>query len=127
VSLVLADTSVWVAHFRRANPVLQRQLTFDQVLCHPLIVLEIACGSPPTPRARTLGDLRGLQQPVVATIDETLTLIEDERLHDSGCGAIDMALLASVLLTVNAQLWTADRKLHTLAARLGVAYTAASR
>jgi len=125
VSLVLADTSVWVAHFRSANAALQSLLGMDQVLCHPLIVLEIACGTPPAPRDRTLGDLKALRPAVVATIDETLNLIETKQLHDSGCGAVDMALLASVLLTPDALLWTADKSLGALAARLGVAFIAA--
>jgi hypothetical protein len=126
VTLVLADTSVWVAHFRRANALLQSLLAMDQVLCHPLIVLELACGTPPAPRERTIGDLKKLQQAIVATTDETLTLIERERFHDSGCGAIDMALLASVLLTPDTLLWTLDKKLGALAARMGVAFSAAS-
>jgi len=126
VTLVLADTSVWVAHFRRASPVLQSLIAMDQVLCHPLIVLELACGTPPVPRERTIGNLKKLQQAVVATTDETLDLIEREQFHDCGCGAIDMALLASVLLTPDTWLWTLDKKLAALAAGLGVAFKAAS-
>jgi predicted nucleic acid-binding protein len=124
VSLVLADTSVWVDHFRRADPVLQSLLERDEILCHPLILLEIACGTPPAPRARTLSDLRGLRQAVVATVDEALALIEAKQLHNTGCGAVDMALLASVLLTPEALLWTTDKKLAALAARAGVAFSA---
>lgn len=121
MTLVLVDTSLWIGHFRRANPVLKSLLAMDQVLCHPLIVLELACGTPPAPRARTLGDLRMLRQAVVATTEETLALVEKEQLYDSGCGAIDVALLASVLLTPDARLWTADKSLDVLALRLGVA------
>lgn len=120
--MVLADTSIWVEHFRRANPLLQSLVASDQVLCHPLIVLELACGSPPAPRERTLADLRRLRQIVVATTDETLALVEKNRLYESGCGAVDVALLASVLLTPDALLWTADRKLDALAARSQVEY-----
>lgn len=127
MSLVLADTSVWVAHFRIANPVLQSLLAMDQVLCHPLIVLELACGTPPAPRGRTLGDLKKLQQAVVATTDETLALIERKQFYDSGCGAMDMALLASVLLTPDTLLWTIDKNLDALATLLGVAFSTASR
>lgn len=122
MTLVLADTSVWVGHFRRAHPVLQALLEADRVLCHPLVMLELACGTPPAPRDRTLGAIRELRQAVVASTDETLVLIERERLYDSGCGAIDMALLASVLLTSDASLWTLDKKLDALAARLGIAH-----
>jgi predicted nucleic acid-binding protein len=125
VSLVLADTSVWVAHFRSSNPMLQSLVAIDQVLCHPLIVLELACGTPPAPRERTLGDLKKLQQAIVATTDEILALIERERFQNAGCGAVDVALLASVLLTPDTLLWTIDKYLDALAARLGVAFSAA--
>jgi hypothetical protein len=119
---VLADSSVWVAHFRRTNGVLKSLLATDHILCHPLIVIEIACGTPPAPRQRTLDDLKMLQQPALATTAETLTLIEREQLKDSGCGAVDMVLLASVLLTPDAVLWTIDKNLAALAARLDVVF-----
>jgi len=119
---VLADSLVWVSHFRRANRVLQSLLAADLVLCHPLVVIEIACGTPPAPRQRTLDDLKKLQQSVLATTDETLALIEREQFQASGCGAVDMALLASVLLTPDALIWTIDKNLKALAARLKVVF-----
>jgi hypothetical protein len=61
-------------------------------------------------------------QSVIIAADETLALIERERMADSGCGAVDAALLASVLLTSGARLWTTDRYLATLARRTGVAF-----
>lgn len=124
MSAVLVDTSVWVSHFRRANPGLRSLLENDRVLCHPLIVLELACGSPPVPRERTLDDLKVLRQAKAATTDEALSLIETERLYDTGCGAVGVALLASVLLTPNVRLWTADRNLATLAVRFDIAFEA---
>jgi hypothetical protein len=87
------------------------------------VVLEIACGTPPTPRERTIADLKRLQNSLVATTDETLALIERHRLHDSGCGTIDMALLEGVLLTPNTLLWTRDKQLAALATRLGIAFS----
>jgi predicted nucleic acid-binding protein len=122
LAAVLADSSVWVAHFRKSNGVLQSLLASDQVLCHPLIVLELACGTPPAPRERTLADLKKLQQSVVATTEETLELVEREQLQDLGCGAVDMSLLASVLLTSDTLLWTVDRNLDALSTRMGVAF-----
>jgi predicted nucleic acid-binding protein len=123
---VLADSSIWVGHFRKPNRVLQTLLASDRVLCHPLIVLELACGTPPAPRNRTLSDLKILQQSVIATTDETLGLIERERFQDSGCGAVDILLLASALLTRDAVLWTLDKNLDALAARLDVAFSGAN-
>lgn len=93
----------------------------DRVPCHPLIVLELACETSPAPRERTLGDFKKLQQSVAATSAETLLLIERNRLHESGCGTIDVAWLASILLTPDALLWTAAKKLDALAMRLDVA------
>jgi predicted nucleic acid-binding protein len=123
LAAVLADSSVWVAHFRKSNRLLQSLLASDQVLCHPLIVLELACRSPPAPRERTLADLKKLQQSVVATTEETLELIEREQLQDLGCGAVDMSLLASVLLTSDTLLWTVDKNLDALSTRMGVAFS----
>jgi predicted nucleic acid-binding protein len=123
VNLVLADTSVWVAHFRIANPVLQSLVATDQLLCHPLIVIELACGTPPAPRERTLEDLKKLRQGVIATSEEILSLIESKRCYDAGCGATDIALIASALLTRDAQLWTLDKNLAALAARLGIQFS----
>ena len=122
MAAVLADSSVWVAHFRKSSRLLQSLLATDQVLCHPLILLELACGTPPAPRERTLGDLKKLQQSVVATTEETLELVEREQLQDLGCGAVDMSLLASVLLTSDALLWTVDKNLDALSTRMGIAF-----
>jgi predicted nucleic acid-binding protein len=122
MSLVLADTSVWVAHFRKPNAVLQTLLSADQVLCHPIILIEIACGTPPAPRECTLSDLRQLRSAAVANTDETLGLIAREQLQDSGCGAVDLLLLGSVLLTSDAVLWTLDKNLRALSARFDILF-----
>ena len=122
MNLVLADTSVWITHFRKPNPVLQALLSADQVLCHPTVLIEIACGTPPAPRERALSDLRELRSATVATTEETLALIEREQLQDSGCGAVDLLLLGSVLLTSGAVLWTLDKNLGALAARFEISF-----
>ena len=122
MSLVLADTSVWIAHFRKPNPVLQTLLSADQVLCHPMVMIEIACGTPPAPRERTLSDLMRLRSATIADTEEALALIEREQLQDSGCGADDLLLLGSVLLTAGAVLWTLDKNLEALAARFEISF-----
>jgi predicted nucleic acid-binding protein len=122
MSLVLADTSVWIAHFRKPKPILQTLLSDDQVICHPMVLIEIACGTPPAPRERTLSYLRQLRSATVANTDETLALIEREQLQDSGCGAIGLLLLGSVLLTSDAVLWTLDRNLRSLAERFEILF-----
>ncbi|TGN94322.1 type II toxin-antitoxin system VapC family toxin [Burkholderia sp. USMB20] len=119
---VLIDTSVWVEHFRRPLPALIQLLRVDDVLTHPLVILELTCGTPPEPRARTLGDLALLRQTRLATPAEVADWIERERLYGRGCGAVDCTLLASVLLTPSTRLWTRDRRLAQLAEQFGVHY-----
>ena len=111
---VLADTSVWVAHFRSASPALAGLLAADRLVIHPLVIGELACGTPPD-RVRTLADLGSLQQVRLATIAETVGLIERERLYGRGCGLVDLLLLASTMLTPGAALWTLYRRLAELA------------
>lgn len=122
MSGVLVDSSVWVSHFRRPLPALTALLLADRVLCHPLVLLELACGTPPAPRQTTLRELQRLRQPSVASTDEVLRMVDTLALFDQGCGALDMALLAATRLTPGAQLWTMDKALHALALRLNIAY-----
>jgi hypothetical protein len=119
---VLVDTSVWVDHFRKRNEDLVHLLTLDLVLSHPLVVTELACGTPPAPRARTLADLATLPQARQATLDEVREFIEREQLYGLGCGVVDLALLAATLLTPGSRLWSLDRRLAQLAQRFGVAF-----
>lgn len=119
---VLVDTSVWVDHFRRPNAVLAELMVLDQVLMHPLVVGELACGKPPEPRLRTLGDMALLLPADQAAPAEVRDFIEREALFGLGCGLIDLTLLASTLMTASAQLWTMDKRLASLATRFGVCF-----
>jgi predicted nucleic acid-binding protein len=119
---VLVDTSVWVDHFRRPNAALAELMVLDQVLTHPLVLGELACGTPPEPRLRTLGDMALLLPADQAAPAEVRDFIEREALFDLGCGWIDLTLLASTLVTSSAQLWTLDKRLASLATRFGVCF-----
>jgi len=116
---VLVDTSVWVDHFRHRNDRLVDLLELDLVMGHPLILGEIACGTPPN-RAHTLADLDRLQQTQQASVREVMTLIERERLFGVGCGLVDILLLASTLMTPGVEFWTLDKRLCALMERFGV-------
>ena len=118
---VLVDTSVWVDHFRNSNDELTLLLSSGQVLCHPLVVGEIACGSPPK-RLQTIVDLQKLETTQSASLKEAMALIENQRLFGLGCGLIDLLLLASTMLTPDAKLCTLDRNLSKLARRFEVSY-----
>lgn len=123
MSGVLVDTSVWVDHFKRPRglPELVGLLVSDTVLTHPMVVAELACGTPPQ-RKRTLADLGRLRRVREATLAEVLGLVEREQLYGLGCGVVDVMLLASARLTAGARLWTLDKRLAALANRFGVAH-----
>jgi predicted nucleic acid-binding protein len=121
---VLVDTSVWAAHFRSHNATLVHLLLLDQVRIHPLVVGELACGTPPEPRVATLRHLEQLQPALQASPAEVREFIERERLFGLGCGLIDVSLLASTRITPGASLWTLDKRLAALAERFGVGYSA---
>lgn len=118
---VLIDTSVWVDHFRRRNDRRVELIVMDQALTHPLIVGELACGTPPAPRLQTLADIALLQVATPASVPETMDFIEREKLYGLGCGWVDLTLLASTLITPGAILWTRDKRLAALAERFEVA------
>lgn len=124
---VLIDTSVWVDHFKSRNDHLVSLLEMDIALTHPMVVVELACGTPPEPRHRTLNDVDLLLQCNQASLEEVREFIEREKLYGLGCGLVDMVLLASTLITPNASLWTLDKRLTALGGRFGVAYQPGSR
>ena len=90
-----------------------------------MVCAELACGTLPAPRAKTLGDIALLGSVQQATLDEVCAFIERERLYGLGCGLVDLVLLCSVLITPNTKLWTTDKSLHQLARRFDVAYAPA--
>ncbi|MDQ2734615.1 MAG: PIN domain-containing protein [Pseudomonadota bacterium] len=118
---VLVDTSVWVAHFKQANEHLIDLLNAGWVVCHPYVVVEIACGTPPA-RQSLVDMLTQLESVPVATPDELLQLIERRGLQGRGCGFVDVSLLASALFTEQTRLWTLDKRLEAVAADLGRSY-----
>ncbi|WP_366525406.1 VapC toxin family PIN domain ribonuclease [Ferrovum sp.] len=119
---VLIDTSVWVDHFRNGNEGLVDLIELDLALTHPMVLVEIACGTPPAPRIKTLNNIGLLQPCNQAGSSEVMEFIERERLYGLGCGLVDVTLLASTLITPGAELWTLDKRLAELAGRFGVAH-----
>ena len=119
--MILVDTSVWVDHLRRANLELVDLLERGQVLVHPFVVGEIACGSL-SDREATLELLRQLPAEAVADPDEALGFIELRGLHGNGIGYVDLHLLASAALTAGSTLWTRDKRLRETAEALNCAH-----
>lgn len=116
---VLADTSVWVDHFRNSEPRMAALLRAKRVRMHPFVASELALGALLN-RVRTLADLRSLSQTPVADQAEIDNLIESRRLYARGIGFVDLHLIASALLDGDLSVWTLDKRFADVAGELGV-------
>jgi len=118
--VVIVDTSIWVTHLRRGSRHLEELLLDAKVVCHPLVVGELACGNLKN-RDEFLSLLQSLPMAPTVVLDELLYFIERHRLMGRGIGFVDANLLASARLS-GILLWTSDRRLRSAATELEVAY-----
>ncbi len=118
--MVLVDTSVWVRHLREGDPDLEQLLNIGQVMCHPYIVGELACGNMKN-RREILSLLQLLPLATLAKHEEILHFIESNHLMGKGLGYIDVHLSASAALT-RVPLWSYDKKLSEANEVLGIKY-----
>ena len=121
--MILVDTSVWVQHLRSGDDRLVRLLEAGSVLVHPWVHGELALGHLRA-GSEVLDLLPRLPQAEVASATEVLVLIAAHQLQGCGIGYVDTQLLAAVRLTPGARLWSHDRQLSAVAARLGDAHVA---
>jgi predicted nucleic acid-binding protein len=115
---VLVDTSVWVDHFRSRNRSLAALLEDNDVLCHPFVIGELACGILQH-RTEILESLNALPSAPTVQHVEALHFVESHNLMGKGVGYIDINLLASAYLG-KSKLWTRDKRLRQLASKLGI-------
>ena len=118
--MVLVDTSIWVVHLRNGNRQLERLLMDAEVICHPFIIGELACGNISN-RNEILSLLKSLPLAPVLEFDEFLFFIEENQLMRIGIGFVDVHILASAKLS-GTLLWTADKKLNSAASNLSLNY-----
>jgi predicted nucleic acid-binding protein len=117
--VILADSSIWIDHFRRARADLEALIGSGRVVTHPFVIAEVALGFL-AERRKKLGLMELLWQVEVANILEVRRMIETRVLYSRGIGLIDAHLLASCLLTPGTQIWTRDTRLQNVAKALGV-------
>ena len=118
--MMLVDTSVWIDHLGHGDAALTAALEAGQVWMHSFVLGELACGNLRS-RVEVLGLLQALPSMPVSTDKEVLFFIDQHDLMGRDIGYIDVHLLASARLG-GAQLWTRDKRLHTVAAELGLAH-----
>jgi len=118
--MVLIDTSVWINHLHTKNLDLETLLLETQVVCHPFIIGELACGGIKN-RKEFLSLLSDLPTSPVVTQEEYLHFVESNELMGKGIGFVDAHLLASTRL-YRTTLWTADKHLQKVARNLKLSY-----
>lgn len=118
--MVLVDTSVWVSHLREGNAELGRLLNDADVVCHPFIVGELACGNLRN-RSEILSLLQALPMVILAEHEEVMQFIENYRLMGKGLGYVDVHLLASALMT-GVPIWTLDKRLGEASTKLRLSF-----
>jgi predicted nucleic acid-binding protein len=116
--MILVDSSVWIEHFRAGSERLKTLLLNEQVLCHPFIIGELACGNL-RKRGEILSMLTALPKTQPVEHEEVLGFVEARRFYGRGIGWVDAHLLASTQLT-GCSIWTFDKPLRRVAAALHV-------
>jgi predicted nucleic acid-binding protein len=118
--MVLADTSIWIDHFRWSDLQLAQLLDRGDVVMHPFVIGELLLGHVPK-IAEMIDDLDKLPKAVVASTDEVLKFIANRKLPGSDIGYVDAHLLAAAALTPETLVWTRDKRLLAAAQLLALA------
>lgn len=108
---VIIDTSIWIEHERRGVPELPNLLASGLAIMHWAVYGELAVGQIKD-RERFLADLRLLDFCEEASIEETMKLVEKERLHGKGLSLVDCLLIASAK-NAGARIFSLDKNLNT--------------
>ena len=116
---LLVDTSVWVDHLRKGDPLLAEALVDHRVAMHPHILGEIALGALKN-RRTVLSLLENLPQASSATDREVQTFVERRGLFGRGIGYVDAHLLAATSLAPGRAIWTRDKRLMGVASDLNL-------
>ena len=118
--MVLVETSVWIRHLREGDSDLEQPLNNGEVMCHPYIVDELACGNMKN-RHEVLSLLQLLPLTTLARHEEILQFIEMNHLMGKGLGYIGVHLAASAVLS-GVPILSYDKKLNEVSEELGIRY-----
>ena len=118
--MVIVDTSIWVTHLRQGSRQLEKLLMDAEVMCHPFIIGELACGNLKN-RNEIISLLQSLPMAPTIEFDEFLFFVHRNHLMGKGVGFVDVHLLASAQLT-GVLLWTGDKWQKSAADRLRLTF-----
>jgi predicted nucleic acid-binding protein len=118
--MVIVDTSIWVTHLRQGSRQLEKLLMNAEVMCHPFIIGELACGNLEN-RNEIMSLLQSLPMAPTVEFDEFLFFIDRNHLMGKDVGFVDVHLLASARL-IRIPLWTGDKRLKSAADQLELTF-----
>jgi predicted nucleic acid-binding protein len=119
-AMILADTTIWIDHFRSENKEMRRQARCEEH-CDPSVH---CCGTGPgslrdrSERSHGWTFCRGCASRKSSEVRE---MIEMRSLYSRGIGLTDAHLIASCLIDPPTLLWTNDKQLSSVAESLGIA------
>lgn len=116
--MILADTSVWIDHLRKADLDFAGLLNEGQVVMHSAIMGEILLGSLSN-RSAIETALSEMPQALQASDKEVMFFINTTKVYGRGIGWVDTHLLVSARLT-GVKLVTRDKRLAKVARELGL-------
>ncbi len=117
--MILADAGIWLEYFRAGEPRLKKLLEQGQVWMHDGVRGELFTHAL-QPRSVNY-EIARLPRITMAREMEVLYFIQVHELWGQGIGYPECHLLASAQISERTRLWTANRRLHRVAARLGLA------
>jgi predicted nucleic acid-binding protein len=116
--VILVDTSIWIDHFRHGDAALRKIIEDDRLLCHPVVIGELALGSL-RDRDAVVAFLAAQPEALIASHNEVMSLIDRHSIFGMGIGYTDAHLLASALIDRRSILWTRDKDLAAAAQKAG--------
>lgn len=116
--MILVDTSIWIDHFRHGDAELRKIIEDDRLLCHPVVIGELALGSL-RDRDAVVAFLAAQPEALIASHNEVMSLIDRHSIFGMGIGYTDAHLLASALIDRRSILWTRDKRLAAAAQKAG--------
>lgn len=115
--MILVDTSGWISYFKgeRRSAHLKLAIEDGAVVTHPFVVGELIIGGI-SPAGEALLD--ALETVPIIDPETIYRFIREQQSSITGIGWVDVNLIASAM-TVNASLYTMDRKLTEVCRSLG--------
>lgn len=116
--MILVDTNIWIAHFKRADPELIDLLQNDKIVTHDFILGELALGHlSKKNRLLILERMNFLRKIPTSPHNEVKTFIEKYQIIANSIGWIDVHLLHACFKS-KIDLFTRDKNLDRLARKI---------